>query len=139
MINKQEVFKLLNENPVFFLATVDGDQARVRGMLMFRADEEGIIFHTSHEKELYGQLKSNPKVELCFQAGEKQIRVTGEAVEVNDDALNQEILTHPSREFLRRWEENGVGNLMRVFRVKNGTAFDWTMDKNFSEKELVQL
>ena len=64
---KEEIFKLMNENPVFHLATMDGDQPRVRGMLLFRADEEGIIFHTASTKDVFQQIMKNPKAELCFQ------------------------------------------------------------------------
>ena len=36
-----EIFDLINKHPVFHLATMDGDQPRVRGMLLFRADDTG--------------------------------------------------------------------------------------------------
>lgn len=32
-MNRQEIIELINSNPVFFLATVDSDRPRVRGML----------------------------------------------------------------------------------------------------------
>jgi len=65
-MDKNEIFNLINQNPVFFLAITDGDQPRVRGMLLYRADESGIIFHTGAMKDLYTQVTKNNKVELCF-------------------------------------------------------------------------
>ena len=46
-MTKEELFKMMNENPVMHLATVDENGfPRVRGILMFKACEGGIIFHT---------------------------------------------------------------------------------------------
>ena len=80
MMNKVEILDFLNSNPVCHLATIDGDQPRVRGMLMYRADENGILFHTGSFKDLYKQMQQNPNVELCFSSADssKQVRVSGE-------------------------------------------------------------
>ena len=43
-----DIFELIGKNPVFHLATMDGDQPRVRGMLLFRADKNGIVFLNFH-------------------------------------------------------------------------------------------
>jgi uncharacterized pyridoxamine 5'-phosphate oxidase family protein len=136
---KEEMFQLMNENPVFHLATMDGNQPRVRGMLLFRADEEGIIFHTASTKDVFSQIMKNPKVEVCFQGQGSQIRVTGVLEQVNDDNLRNEIFNHPSRKFLQAWKENGIDSLLQIFRLKNGTAVEWTMATNFAEKKPVEL
>lgn len=138
-MSKEELFKIMNENPVLHLATMDGDQPRVRGMLLFRADEEGIIFHTASSKDVYDQIKKNPKAELCFQGQGIQVRVTGVLEQVDDDDLREEIFNHPTRKFLQAWKDQGVDGLLRIFRMKHGTAVTWTMATNFDEKEPVQL
>lgn len=138
-MKKEELFKLMNENPAFHLATVEGNQPRVRGMLLYRADENGIIFHTASTKDVYKQMMENPKVELCFQANGLQIRVTGEMELIEDEALKEEIMNHPSRAFLQAWKEMGIDHLLSIFRMKNGTAVTWTMETNFAEKEPVKL
>lgn len=138
-MEKQEIFKLINSNPVFSLATVDGDQPRVRGMLLFRADSDGIIFHTASTKDVYRQITANPKAEMCFQCGDIQIRITGTLEKVEDEALRNEIFSHPTRKFLQAWKDNGVENLLTIFRMKNGRAVIWTMADNFKEKEYTVL
>lgn len=138
-MRKDEIFQLMNENPVLHLATVDGDQPRVRGMLLFRADEKGIIFHTASTKDVFAQIQKNPKVELCFQGNGSQIRVTGVLELIEDVALREEIYNHPTRTFLQAWKENGIDDLLQVFILKNGTAVEWTMDKNFDEKKYIEL
>lgn len=135
----QEMFKLMNENPAFHLATVEGDQPRVRGMLLYKADENGIIFHTASTKDVFAQIKANPKAEMCFFGDGTQIRVTGVLEQVSDDKLREEIFAHPTRAFLRAWKENGIDGLLQIFVMKNCTAVTWTMESNFDEKKPVKL
>lgn len=138
-MTSKEIFELVNKYPAFHLATADGDQPRVRGMLLYKADENGFIFHTASTKDLYTQIMKNPKAEMCFSCGGTQIRVTGVLELVNDDALRAEIFAHPSRKFLQAWIENGIDNLLQVFVMKNCTAVTWTMETNFEPKQIINL
>ncbi|MEE0875528.1 MAG: pyridoxamine 5'-phosphate oxidase family protein [Ruminococcus sp.] len=134
-----DIFELIGKNPVFHLATMDGDQPRVRGMLLFRADKNGIVFHTASTKDVFRQIMANPKAEMCFSCGEIQIRVTG-VLELNEDpALREKIFSHPSRKFLQAWKDNGIDNLMQVFVMKQCTAVTWTMATNFEPKKMITL
>lgn len=138
-MTKEEMFQLMNENPVLHLATEEDGQPRVRALLLYRADENGIIFHTASCKDLYAQIQKNPKVEMCFQGKGVQLRVTGVLEHLEDEKLKEEIFAHPTRKFLQTWKEMGVDDMLEVFCLKGGTAVTWTMDTNFSEKEPVQL
>lgn len=138
-MEKQEIFKLINQNPVFHLATMDGSQPRVRGMLLFRANDNGIIFHTASTKDLYRQITQNSKAEMCFQCGEIQIRITGVLEQIDDEDLKKEIFEHPTRKFLQAWKDNGIDNLLTVFNLKNASAVTWTMEDNFKEKNVILL
>lgn len=103
-MEKKEMYQLMNENPAMHLATMDGDQPRVRGMLLFRADEDGIIFHTASTKDVFAQIQKNPKAEMCFQGRGVQLRVAGTLELVEDEALREEIFNHPTRKFLQAWK-----------------------------------
>ena len=81
----------------------------------------------------------NPKVELCFQGKGVQVRVTGVLELVEDEALREEIFNHPTRKFLQAWNAQGIDGLLRIFRLKHGTAVTWTMETNFEEKKPIQL
>ena len=135
----QEIYRLMNNYPAFHLATADGDQPRVRGMLLYRADEKGIIFHTASTKDVFAQIKKNPKAEMCFSCNGIQIRITGVLEQVIDDKLREEIFAHPSRKFLQAWKNNGIDHLLEIFMMKNCTAVTWTMETNFSPKEPIKL
>ena len=138
-MSEKEMYALMNANPAFHLATVEDDQPRVRGMLLFRADEHGIIFHTASTKDLYAQIKKNPKAEMCFFGDGTQIRVTGVLEQIYDDELREEIFNHPTRQFLQAWKDNGIDHLLQMFRMKNCEAVTWTMATNFDKKQPVLL
>ena len=78
-MQKEHIFEIINKNPVLFLATLEETEPRVRGMLLYRADESGIIFHTGPHKDVYHQIIKNPQVQMCFYdaAQNIQIRVRG--------------------------------------------------------------
>ena len=133
---------MMNENPVMHLATVDENgYPRVRVILMFKASEDGIIFHTGTFKELYKQLMSNPNTELCFQCNGTQVRVEGKFELDESDEVFEEIYNHPSRAFLRQWgkTKEEVKDFLKIFRLKSGKAHTWSMADNFKPKEYIDL
>lgn len=143
-MTKEEIFAIMNQNPAFFLATVEGDQPRVRGMLLYKADEGGIVFHTGTMKDVYAQIVANPKAELCFNNKTGlQVRVRGTLTSIEDTKIKDEISEHPSRVFLKQWKESGeMSDFYRtfaVFSMKDGVAVTWSMDRNFAPKEDIQL
>ena len=138
-MTKEEMYDLMNSNLGFYLATAEGDQPHVRGMMLFRADDNGIIFHTASTKDVFKQIQNNPKAELCFNAGGVQIRVTGKLEVVDDPALKEEIFNHPTRKFLQAWKDNGIDNLLQVLVMKNCQAVTWTMETNFAPKNPIML
>ena len=140
-MNKDEILDFLNANPVFHLATVEGHKPHVRGMLLYRADENGIIFHTGKMKDVHRQLTEDPNVELSFNNGNFenliQVRISGAAELVEDLDLKKEIVQE--REFLKPWvEQNGYGPLA-VYRIKKGVATVWTMKTNFEPKKFIEI
>ena len=138
-MNKSEILALINANPACHLATVEGKVPRVRGILLYRADENGLIFHTGSTKDLYKQLSKNPSVEFCFNDFQKgvQVRVSGSVEKVEDMALKQEIVT--KREFLKPWVEKSGYEMLMVYRLRKGRATVWTMQTNFDPKTYIDL
>ena len=128
-MTREEIIRFLNQNPVCHLATLEGGRPRVRGMFMYRADEEGLLFHTGTFKSLSKQVLDGAPVEACFNGDDVQVRVSGVAEVVEDLKLKEEIVS--SRPFMQPWiEKHGYG-LLVVFRVKQCAAAVWTMAANF--------
>lgn len=140
-MNKAEILAFLNANPVFHLATLDGDKPRVRGMLLYRADEKGVLFHTGKMRELYNQLTADPHVELSFNNGSEedliQVRVSGRVEPVEDLELKKEIVR--DRVFLKPFVEQAGYDPLAVFRIINGMASIWRMHTNLEPKQYVEL
>lgn len=134
----QECIKFATEHPVCYLATVDGDQPRVRAFLLWRANEDGFYFETFSPKDVYEQLKTNPKVEICFFNNEsdlekaKTMRLTGEVEFLDDRDLNNQLLE--DRPFLQDAE-----SVLELFRVHSGEAFFWTMADVLKEKDIERV
>lgn len=75
-----------------FLATLDGDQPRVRPVSPVRTDGFTVYVANlrSYHKTL--EIEANPSVELCYlDAEHDQVRITGRAEVVGERALLQEI------------------------------------------------
>jgi pyridoxamine 5'-phosphate oxidase len=133
--------KFANANPSGYLATVDGDQPRVRGLLLWFADQTGFYFSTVATKDLYKQLKANPKVELCFfdpkTKNMQMMRVTGK-VEFQHDIETKKRLID-ARPFLKQWGLTPESPGLIVFRVGKGEAFFWSIDKNMEPKQFIKF
>lgn len=138
-MTKSEILAFLNENQVCFLATAEGTAPHVRGMMLYRADEAGIIFHTGKGKDLAAQLSNNPTVELCVFSPQAnvQIRVAGIAEFVEDQALKEEIVE--ARPFMKPMIENAGYDFLVVFRITDCVATVWTMESNMAPKTTVAL
>jgi pyridoxamine 5'-phosphate oxidase len=136
-MNKDEIISFVNANPVCYLATVEGDAPHVRAMGMYKADERGILIQLSTAKGMYKELMANSKVELCFNGGGKQVRVSGSAQFLEDQALKEEVVA--ARPFLKPLVEAQGYEVIKVFRVTDAVASVWTMATNMEPRELVKL
>ena len=74
------------------LATIDGDQPRVRPVSPVRSDGFTIFVANLRLYHKTEEIAANPKVELCYMdTGHNQVRLTGLAHVVTDRAMLQEI------------------------------------------------
>ncbi len=126
-----------------FVATVDGDQPRVRGFLLWFADETGFYYHTGATKQVCQQLMKNPKIEVCLFAPDpagagKMMRIAGKVEFLDDIELKTRLLEE--RPFLK---EIGSGTPddpnLAVFRIAEGEAHFWTMEDNTKEAEIPRI
>ncbi|MHC4913232.1 MAG: pyridoxamine 5'-phosphate oxidase family protein [Planctomycetota bacterium] len=138
-MTKEEVFEFVGKNPVFGLATADDNKPHVRMMMLYRADENGIIFTTGENKDVHRQLSVNPQVEMCFYSAEeqRQVRIGGSVDVLEDLELKKQVVRdYP---FLKEWVDKEGYDVLIVYCLKSGRATVWTMETNFQPKEYVQL
>jgi uncharacterized pyridoxamine 5'-phosphate oxidase family protein len=77
----QEVHDFLKKAGTYYLATVEGDQARVRPFGTIDIFDGKLHIQTGKVKDVAKQIAANPKVELCAFDGQSWIRVQANAVE----------------------------------------------------------
>jgi general stress protein 26 len=74
------------------LATIDGDQPRLRPVSPVRTDGFTVYVANLRSYHKTAEIAANPKVELCYvDAGHNQVRITGMAEVLNDRPLLEAI------------------------------------------------
>ncbi|MDR3307474.1 MAG: pyridoxamine 5'-phosphate oxidase family protein, partial [Coriobacteriales bacterium] len=81
----QEVYEFLKKCETYYLATVDGDQPRVRAFGTIDLFEDKLYIQTGKVKDVSKQIGANPKIEICAFADGAWLRV--QAVAVEDDRI----------------------------------------------------
>ena len=136
----EEYVKFANENPMCYLATVEGDQPRVRAMGMWYADETGFWFQAQSVKSVYKQIKENEKVEVyfCTPKFSRIMRVSGKMKIVEDMEVKKKCIAE--RPFLKNM---GIiepdDPLLAVFHLYTGEAFFWTMADSMKEASIPRV
>lgn len=100
------------------LASLDGDQARVRPVSPVRVDEDRFVIYVANLRRYHktAELAANPKVELCYLApNHDQIRLTGTAAPLEDRAVLEEIWA--SNPLLRRYLGSIDNPELIVYRI----------------------
>ena len=81
----ERVYEFLKNAGTYYLATVEGDQPRVRPFGTALIFEGKLYIQTGKVKPCSKQLAANPKAEICAFAGGEWVRIAATAV--NDDRV----------------------------------------------------
>ena len=115
----QEVYEFLKKCGTYYIATIDGDQPRVRAFGTIDLFEDKLYIQTGKIKPCYKQMIANPKVELCaFTAGE-WVRVA--ATLVPDERIEPQAHMLDNYSSLKGRYAPGDGNNV-VLYLKDATA-----------------
>lgn len=115
----REVFDFLKKCGVYYLATVEGDQPRVRPFGTVDIFEDRLYIQTGKIKPVADQMKANPKVEICGFVDGQWIRVAAEAV--LDERIEPQAHMLDNYPNLKANYQPGDGNT-EVYYLKNATA-----------------
>ena len=115
----QRVCDFLKEAGVYYLATVEGDQPRVRPFGTAHIFEGKLYIQTGHVKPCAQQLITNPKAELCAFHNGTWLRIACSLIE--DDRVEARKSMLDAYPNLRRMYDENDGNTM-VLYMKNATA-----------------
>ena len=75
-----EIYDFLKACGTYYLATVEGDQPRVRPFGTVNIFEGKLYIQTGKKKDVSKQLYANPKAEICAFKDGKWVRVAGKLI-----------------------------------------------------------
>lgn len=117
----QEVQNYLKECGTFYIATVDGDQPRVRPFGVSEIIDGRLYIMTGKVKDVYKQMAKNGKFEICAlkKSGAEWLRISGTLVNDETLAVKEEFLRrNPGLKSMYKADD---GN-MAVLYIKDATA-----------------
>lgn len=115
----ERVCKFLKDAGTYYLATVEGDQPRVRPFGTAHIFEGRLYIQTGKIKPVSRQLMANPKAEICAFHNGTWVRIAGELVEDDRVEARKSMLdAYPS---LRKLYDESDGNT-QVFYFRNAIA-----------------
>ena len=113
------VYEFLKSCGVYYLATVDGDQPRVRPFGTIDLYDGRLYIQTGKSKDVANQLKANPKIEISGMSGGRWIRLEAQAI--LDDNIEAQIHMLDNYPDLKKMYTPGDGNT-EVYYLANATA-----------------
>ena len=115
----ERIVKFLKDAGVYYLATVEGDQPRVRPFGTAHVFEGKLYIQTGKVKDVSRQLLANPKAGIWAFLNGEWIRIAGELIEADRIEARQSLLdAYPS---LQKMYAADDGNT-QVFYFRNATA-----------------
>ncbi len=115
----EKVYNFLDENRTYYLATLDGDKARVRPFGTVLLYDGRLYIQTGKVKEVSKQIAKNPNVEISVFNGEITLRLSGELV--NDDSREPKVKMLEKMPQLKGMYSADDGNMQMLY-FKNATA-----------------
>jgi uncharacterized pyridoxamine 5'-phosphate oxidase family protein len=129
----QRVEKFLKEAETYYLATVEGDQPRVRPFGTAHIFEGKLYIQTGKVKDVSKQLHANPKAEICAFRNGTWLRVAGELIP--DDRREAKVAmleAYPSLQKMYSADDDNTEVL--YFKDATATFYSFT-----SEPEVVKF
>ena len=129
----EKVYQFLDDANTYYLATVEGDQPRVRAFGTALLYDGKLYIQTGKVKPVSHQIAENPKVEICAFKGGKWVRIAGELV--NDDNRDVKVAMLEKMPSLKGMYSADDDNMQMLY-FKNATA---TFSSFTEEPETVAL
>ena len=121
----QRVNNFLKQAGTYYLATVDGDQPRVRPFGTVNIFEGKLYIQTGKCKPVSRQIAANPKVELCAFHDGFWLRLAGTLVEDDRGEARRSMLeAYPS--LRRMYDENDSNTQVLYFENAVATFFSFS-------------
>lgn len=121
----EKVYQFLKDAGTYYLATVDGDQPRVRPFGTVHIFEGKLYIQTGRSKDVSKQLAANPKAELCAFKDGVWLRVAGKLVE-DDRAEARKAMLDAYPDLRGMYDENDGNTQVLYFQDAVATFSSFT-------------
>lgn len=115
----EEIYEYLKTCGTFYVATVEGDQPRVRPFGAACVFEGKLYICTNNQKKVYAQMLKNPKVEISAAQGGGWLRLEAEVVPDHRREARDAMLQN-NKSLTRLYAADD--GLFEVLYLKNATA-----------------
>lgn len=128
-----EVYDFIKKAGTYYIATVDGDQPRVRPFGTIDLFEDKLYIQTAKSKDVSKQIQKNPKVELTAFDGTTWIRLSGTLVRDDRKKAKAHMLeAYPNLK--KRYSEEDDNTEVLYFKDAIATFYSFT-----SEPRVIRL
>ena len=121
----EEVEMFLKNSGVYYLATMDNDQPRVRPFGTAEIFEGHLYIQTGKKKDVFKQIEKNNKVELCAFNNGKWLRVSGELV-IDDRFEAKKNMLDKNPNLRSMYNENDDNTIVLYFKNAKAVISSFT-------------
>ena len=123
----REVQDFLKKCGVYYLATMDGDQPRVRPFGTAEIFDNHLYIQTGKKKDVFKQIEKNNKVEICGFVDGRWIRVTGKLM-VDDRVEAKKDMLDKNPDLRGMYNENDDNTVVLYFESGQAIISSFTED-----------
>ncbi len=121
----KEVLEFIKSCGVYYLATTEGDQPRVRPFGTAEEFEGKLYIQTGKKKDCYRQLLENPNAEICCFKDGRWLRLKGKLIPDDRTEAKKDMLDkNPSLRSM--YDENDDNTIVLYFKDGEATFYSFT-------------
>ncbi len=121
----KEVLEFIKSCGVYYLATTEGDQPRVRPFGTAEEFEGKLYIQTGKKKDCYRQLLENPNAEICCFKDGRWLRLKGKLIPDDRTEAKKDMLDkNPSLRSM--YDENDDNTIVLYFEDGEATFYSFT-------------
>ena len=128
----EEIKKFLKEAGVYYLATVDNGEPRVRPFGTAEIFEGHLYIQTGKSKDVFKQIEKNPIVEICSFNNGKWIRITGKLI-LDDRLEPKKYMLDQNPNLRSMYDENDSNTAVLYFESGKAVISSFTEEPKVIE------
>ena len=121
----KEVQEFLKEAGVYYLATIDNNEPKVRPFGTAEIFENHLYIQTGKKKDVFKQIQKNNKVEICAFKDGKWIRISGNLI-IDDRLEAKKDMLDKNPNLRAMYNENDDNTIVLYFESAKAVIYSFT-------------